>query len=199
MAGEEKISLPVALVRASADVTQPMFVTFEGVEIEAAICTRETYASKTALPPEDWSVLGAYVLSGSAAADDCDARAYPGTTQTRPLLERIDRHLGDDESWWRQAILIRRLVREFDNSESGYLETLLHNACGDAAKIELVPGTRRSNFKGPRSTDTKADIDTRIFGAVKVALRLGGLRLETEDELAYRRGLPTRHRADEYR
>lgn len=50
MAPEDEV-LPVAIVRFPANATRPIFVRFEGVEIEVAICTRETYTSKRELPP----------------------------------------------------------------------------------------------------------------------------------------------------
>ena len=187
----------LALVRYPADATRPVFVRFEGVEIEAAICTRETYASKQDLRPEQWSVQGVYILSAPSAKPHYDLRVRPGTTQTRPLLERVDEHLvGTD--WWRQVILVRRPRREFDNAETGYLERRLHETCRAAAKIEHPADTRASHYEGPSGTDAKADLDDRVLPAIHVALRLGGIRLETPDELSRLAELPPRHRADEY-
>ena len=189
---------PVAIVRFPADATRPIFVRFEGVEIEVAICTRETYANKLELGPEHWSVGGVYVLNGPSDTADCDSRVRPGTTQTRPLLERVDDHLKRDEAWWRQVILVRRLTIEFDSAESGYLESRLHEICKAAARIEHAPGSKTSHYRGPSSTDAKMDLDTRVLGAIKVALRLGGLRIETDQELDELSKLPVRRRADEY-
>jgi hypothetical protein len=189
---------PLAIVRFPADATCPVFVRFEGVEIEAAICTRETYASKLELLPERWSVGGVYVLSAPSESTDFEARVRPGTTQTRPLLERVDEHLVAGESWWRQVILVRRPGREFDNAESGYLERCLHETCRAAARIEHVEGARSSRYKGPSGTDAKADLDQRVLPAITVALRLGGLRLETPQELTELENLRPRRRADEY-
>lgn len=143
-------------------------------------------------------MVGVYVLSGPSDSPGCDARVRPGTTQTRPLLERVDEHLGPEEGWWRQVILIRRLARQFDNAESGFLETLLHEICKAATKIEHAPGGNASHYKGPSSTDTRADLATRVLGAIKVALRLGGLRLETDQELDDLKNLLPRRRSDEY-
>ena len=134
---------PVAIVRFPATATRPIFVRFEGVEIEAAICTRETYASKRDLAPNLWSVCGIYVLTGPSDNSDCDARVRPGTTQTRPLLERVDEHLTHGEAWWRQVILIRRLTRQFDNAESGYLGDASAHHLQDCDKDRTRSGQQR--------------------------------------------------------
>jgi hypothetical protein len=186
---------PVAIVRFPDEATRPVFVRFEGVEIEVAICTRETYEAKLDLTPTIWSVQGVYVLSGLPLDETHDAQARAGTTQTRPLLERVDDHL--KASWWRQVILIRRLTRQFDNAETGYLESMLHRSVQDAHRIERTADTQMSRFAGPSNADARLDLETRVFGAIKVGLRLGGLRLETEVELAEVSTLPKRRRADE--
>jgi hypothetical protein len=187
----------VALVEFPADARQPVFIKFEGVEIEAAICTRETYVARVELPPEVWSVQGVYVLSGPSEKPDCDTQVRPGTTQTRPLLERVDEHLNNDEDWWRQVILIRRTTREFDNAETGFLESLLHDVVDAAERLERTPGSKSSHYRGPKNSDDKFDLETRVLGAVCVALRLGGIRLETTAELREMSALPPRRRSDE--
>ncbi len=189
---------PLAIVRFPPDATHPVFVRFEGVEIETAICTRETYASKQDLPAELWSVGGVYVLSGPSNSPGCDACVRPGTTQTRPLLERVDEHLPAKENWWRQVILVRRPSRGFDSAESGYLETRLHEVCQSAHRLECLPGSKVSHYAGPSSTDAKADLDSRVLPAIHVTLRLGGLRLETKEQLDDLKNLQPRRRADEY-
>ena len=89
-----------------------------------AVCSRETYAAKSNLPPEDWSFNGVYVLSAPWPDNAVKTRVRPGTTQTRPLLERVDQHLrAEDKQWWRQVVLVRRLTRQFDNAEAGFLRT----------------------------------------------------------------------------
>lgn len=188
---------PLAIVRFPPDATHPVFVRFEGVEIEAAICTREVYASKQDLPAELWSVLGVYVLIGPSNSRGCDACVRPGMTQTRPLLERVDEHLAN-EDWWRRVILIRRPSRRFDNAESGYLEARLHEVCQSADQLEHPPDSKSSHYTGPSSTDAKADLDNRVLPAINVALRLGGLHLETKEQLDALKNLPPRRRADEY-
>ena len=113
------------------------------------------------------------------------------------VTPRVDDHLIDGENWWRQVFLIRRLTRQFDNSESGYLETLLHGVINSAGKIQFNANSNVSHFAGPDNTDTTKDLETRVLAAIKVALRLGGLRLETTQELADIDLLPLRRRADE--
>jgi hypothetical protein len=191
---------PVALVRFPGDPTEPAFIAFEGVPIEMAVCSRETYAAKSNLPPADWSVNGVYVLSAPWPGDAFKTRVRPGTTQTRPLLERVDQHLrAEDMRWWHQVVLVRRLTRQFDNAEAGFLETLLHDAVDHAVYLERHKNDNRSNFAGPSNTDARTDLAAGVFQAIKVGLRLAGLRLESQAELDALAELPVRRRADEDR
>ncbi|UTI63915.1 hypothetical protein NBH00_21550 [Paraconexibacter antarcticus] len=185
---------PVALVRFPPAATHPIIVRFEGVEIEAAICARQTYGAKRDLPPSRWSVLGVYVLSGLVGDGSREVSARPGTVQTRPLLERVDEHFRDAE-WWDQVILIRRVTRAFDNAETGYLERLIHDVVDQSAYLRRRAGDNTSNYGGPSSSDAKADLENRILPAIKIALRLGGLKIETAAEMTALNDLPTVRRA----
>lgn len=120
----------------------------------------------------------------------------PRTTQTRPLLERVDDHLRDVD-WWRQVILVHRLTRQFDNADAGYLEALMHQLVDGAAKVEPAPDSSRSHYRGPSNTDLRFDLETRVMSAIKVGMRLAGARLETGDELQAVESLRPRRRADE--
>jgi hypothetical protein len=189
---------PVALVRFPADPTRPIFIRFEGVPIEIAVCSRETYAAKNEMPPESWSVNGVYILSAPRTDDARKTRVRPGTTLTRPLLERVDEHLrAVDMKWWQQVVLVRRLTRAFDSAEAPFLETLLHDPVDAAVYLERDKSDKRSNFPGPSNTDATADLAAGVFHAIKVGLRLAGLRLETQAELDAMLRQRPRRRADE--
>jgi hypothetical protein len=187
---------PVALVRFPATAAEPIFVRFEGVEIEVAICTREAYEAKNSLPPPLWGVLGVYVLIGPSDKPEYDTFARPGTTQTRGLLERIDEHALEID-WWRKAALVRRLTRPFDSAETGYLERLLHQVVDNAASLRRPEGSNVSKYDGPANRDDKIDLEERVMPAIKVGLRLAGLQIETRAELDQLAMLKPRRRADE--
>jgi hypothetical protein len=191
--------LPTAIVRYPESPIHPIRVGFEGVEIEAAIASRE--ALKTFAGLEEYQERGVYVLIGPPTSASHRRSARAGEAGSRKLDARLRDHLAippDDSSssgktllGWESAALFRRLTRAFERHETGVLEALLHAELERAIYVERA-GNR--NIYEASDDALQRDLQRRVLPALLVGLRLAGLDLRTSEDVDAEAQAPARHR-----
>ncbi len=121
------------------DPAAPVRLGFEGVSLEVLVAKRAALKIKEDVSLSSWAVAGVYVLLGpptpgaTAGATIC---ARPGSTSD--LIDRLNRHLDDDEmEWFDRAVLIRGVPPwGLDVAKALHLEGLLHDLCKGAARVD---------------------------------------------------------------
>jgi len=165
------------------DPAAPVRMGFEGVSVEVLVAKRAALKIKEDVSLSSWAVAGAYVLLGPPtpeAVAGATIRARPGSTSD--LIDRLNRHLEDDQmEWFDRAVLIRGLPpRGLDVAKALHLEGLLHDLCKNSARVESP--FRRDGSSG-LAPHQQQEIERYLLPIVRGVLELVGVPTETVAEL----------------
>ena len=170
---------PQVHVAVPVDPIDPIVVSFSGLEIECALCRRDSFVKRRGLDPLAWGVTGVYVLigppedAGTATSGPSRKNRSCGRRRRSPEAGRCHASGSSALDWWTRVLLVRRPGSPFDSARPASSR----GNCTGFGNAERVMRVGQPNYDDSLPQFRRDDLG-RLVSGVAAALEVLGVQLE---------------------